>query len=773
MNTSRAPRGMTGRAALVLTRLSLFVGVSALAGVLVAGLALPFVGGAGLAARSTSEHYESLPETLKIEALPQASRMLDSSGKVMATFYYQNRVTVPLRRISPVMRNAIIAIEDSRFYEHNGIDMRGTARALVNNQSGDDVQGGSTITQQLVKNILVESAAARDDAEAAKAAREKTYDRKLRELRYAIGLEKQLTKPQILERYLNISYFGARAYGVQAAARRYFSRGADKLSVDQAALLAGIVQSPGAFDPLRNPDSALSRRNVVIKRMADLGYISQAAADEATARPLGLKVSPVPNGCSTAYAPYFCDFVVESLKNDPAFGKTAEDRIALLLRGGLTIKTTLNPATQKAAQKAVDDNIPRDDASGIGTAISMVKPGSGAIQALAQNRTWGTAKKRGVTSINYNVETRYGGSTFGFQAGSTFKVFTAAAALQQGIPMSLRIDSPERKEFRGFENCETGADFPTYPVSNSTDAGTTSVDMARGLAFSVNTWAVGLELRTGLCAPAEVAESLGVRQASGEPLQRVPSFTLGSNGIAPLRMAEAYATFAARGIHCTAFAVTSITDRSNRVVPHTKPTCERALDEPVADAMNQLLAGVVQNGTGRAMALGRPVAGKTGTTTDNYDVWFVGHTPDLATAVWVGDPGRVRKGKIVRQKMRGITINGRTINAAAGSTVAGPIWREAMLRSLKDTPETPFKRPELQFVEGEDIEVPDTRDMTGDEAIDALAEVGLVGQVNERDVFSRSIDKGRVVFSYPAAGTTVTVGDEVDVYLSNVDRDGG
>lgn len=746
-----------------------------LSGVLVAGLALPLVGGVGLAARSTAEHYEDLPEDLEIEALPQRSRILDADNKVLATFYYQNRITVPLSGISLPMQQAIVAIEDSRFREHNGIDLRGTARAFVNNSSGDDIQGGSTITQQLVKNILFESAAARDDADAAKAAKEKSYDRKLRELRYAIGLEEQLTKDQILERYLNISYFGSSAYGVQSAARRYFGKHAKALDLAQAATLAGIVQSPAAFDPIRNPENALSRRNVVLKRMADLGYATQAQAAKASRAPLGLEVSPVPNGCSTAYAPYFCDYVVESLKNDATFGETPADRVALLLRGGLTIRTTLDRKMQKAAQKAVDENIPRRDKSGVATAISMVEPGTGAIRAMAQNRTWGTAKKRGVTAINYNVDTEYGGSTYGFQAGSTFKVFTVAAALQQGIPMSLRLDASGGQDFN-FRNCETGAEFAPYSPANSTSSPVRTVDMAQGLAYSLNTWAVGLELRTGLCAPAEVAESLGVRTAGGEELSRVPAFTLGVDGVAPLRMAEAYATFAARGLHCDSHAITEITDRDGRAMPMTEPECEQVLDKPVADAMNYLLAGVIDGDipgrTGQNMSLGRPAGGKTGTTQQNYDVWFVGHTPDLAAAVWVGDPGRVRDGRIVRRPMRNIEINGNTLNAAFGGTIAGPIWEQAMRESLQGTPESDFVEPDLTVVQGESEEVPETRDMSALEALQALTDAGFAGDVAEYAVESNSIEDGRVVFSSPRAGSEASTGDLVTLYISNGRRPG-
>jgi membrane peptidoglycan carboxypeptidase len=754
----------------VLARLLIFLSVSALAGLLVAGLALPVTGALGLAARAGADSFEALPAELETPPLPQRSRMLDAEGRLISNFYYENRVSVPLARISPLMLEAIVAIEDSRFYDHGGVDLRGTARAFVNNQTGDSVQGGSTLTQQYVKLVLLEKAVASGDQQAAAAAtsREGTdgYVRKLREVRYAVALEDRLTKEEILERYLNIAYFGSGAYGVEAASAHYFSKQSKDLTLPEAALLAGLVQSPGRWDPTRNPDLAVERRNVVLSRMEELGQITAAEAEQARAAKLALKERPVPNGCSTAAAPFFCDYVVNALLNDPTFGETREGRLRKLLRGGLTIRTTLDPDIQRAAQEAVDSRIPREDESGIATAIAMVKPGTGAILAMAQNRTWGTeTDKRGVTQINYAVDKAYGGGV-GFQAGSTFKPFTAAAAIQQGIPMSLPINSPSSNTFDGFENCETGAEFEPYTVKNSTRSGT--FDMRDGLAWSVNTWAVGLEERTGLCGPAEIAESFGIRQAAdGKPLSRVPSFTLGVDEVSPLAMAEAYATFAARGKHCEAFAVNRVSDRDGNVLPVTTAPCRRVLEAPVADAVNSLLQGVVDFGTGRDMHLGRPTAGKTGTTDDNYAVWFVGHTPNMAAAVWVGDPGRLEDGQIVRQKMRNIRINGETVRSAAGSTVAGPIWRDAMEEAVEDLPAKEFVRPDPAIVRGTPVDVPDVRGMSRSGAREALEEVGLRASVARSEVYSSAVPEGRVAYSEPGAGRSAYSGSDVVLYLSN------
>ena len=297
-------------------RIGLVVVVSLVAGVLVALSALPFVGGIGVATKAAFNGYESLPDHLTTPPLPQRTRIVASDGSLIATIYEQNRVEVPLVDIAPVMRQAIVAVEDGRFYQHHGVDPRGVLRALVGNAggSGGVTQGGSTLTQQYVKNVFVESAATDADASAARA---RNLGRKLKEMRYAMALERSLTKDQILERYLNIAYFGAGAYGVEAASRRYFNKSAKDLNLVEAATLAGAVQQPVAYDPLRNPNSSRNRRLQVLGRMVTMGYITQAEADQAgaIATKSFLHPSRPHNGCTTSYAPFFCDYVYRTLLN--------------------------------------------------------------------------------------------------------------------------------------------------------------------------------------------------------------------------------------------------------------------------------------------------------------------------------------------------------------------------------------------------------------------------------------------------------------------------
>ncbi|MBI1352233.1 MAG: glycosyl transferase family 51 [Actinomycetales bacterium] len=670
----------------ILARLGGVIAAACVGGLLLAAMLLPFVGSAGVVTRDVVQNFENLPEALSTPPLPQRSLILASDGSVLATVYYQNRVEVPLDNISPLMRQATVAIEDSRFLDHHGVDLRGIARSFATNvESGGIAQGSSTLTMQYVKNVLVNQATTADELAAA---RGDSAARKLREVRFALGLEKIFTKGEILERYLNIAYFGAGAYGVEAAARRYFSKPAADLDLVEAATLAGIVQQPTAFDPLRNPDLSTVRRNVVLKRMAELGYITQDRADRAALVPMSQILNPsvTTNGCTSSYAPYFCDYVIQSIRQDPTFGNTPEEREAFLRRGGYTIRTTLDPKAQKGAYDTVNSYIPKRDNSHRAAAISMVEPGTGHVIAMAQNRDWGT-KGKGKTTYNYNVDRAMGG-TIGMQAGSTFKIFTLAAALEDGISPFEYIPSYSPKTFTEFTNCTTGKKFAPVTVRNSTTSGT--LDMARATAYSTNTYFMTIEESTGICRPAEIAESMGVRLGNGDPLLRVPTLTLGTMEVTPLAMANAYATFAAHGIYCKPVVILDVRDRDGNALPAPDGDCTRVLKRDVADTVTVMLNGVVDGNipgrTGQAMTLAnRQAAGKTGTTNESAAVWFAGYTPQLAAAVWVGDP---RGG--FAHPMKNVTIKGQYYGQVYGGTLPGPIWRDSMEIALQGTEPTPF-----------------------------------------------------------------------------------
>ncbi|HEU4512916.1 MAG TPA: transglycosylase domain-containing protein [Nocardioidaceae bacterium] len=739
--------------------LAVMTAVSAVMGVLVAGFALPFAGVAGLGTRAVAEGVGKLPAELTTEPLAQRTRVLDSRGKVLATFFDENRVNVELDEVAPIMRKAIIAIEDYRFYRHGALDLKGTLRAFVTNQASDDVvQGGSSITQQMVKMTLIAQADTEEEAAAATAS---TYQRKLNELRYAIAFEEKYDKDWILQRYLNLAYFGDGAHGIQAASQHYFSRPASELELHQAALLAGLVKNPTGYDPTNDPGEAIDRRNVVLDRMAELKVVSEREAEEAKARGLGLDLAPTRNGCVSAAAPFFCDYVREYLLQEPALGKTVKAREEALSTGGLTIKSTVDMRMQRAADRSVRKHVdPTDRAIG---GLAMVEPGTGAVRALAQSRPMGTNKRKGETFLNYVVPEEYGDAN-GFQAGSTFKAFVLAAAIDQGVALRARIKAPPKvsipvNQYRGCNGRLQSTE--RWEPGNSTGSGT--FNLYTGTQQSVNTFFARLELRTGLCQPYRLARQMGI-DLDDPASQQVPSFTLGVANTNPLSMAEAYATFAARGLHCESRPVTEILGKDGSVVKTFPDQCDRVLRRPVADAVNDILRGVQEPGGfghNAGLALKQPSAGKTGTINRNMAVWFVGYTPNLAAASMIA--GANREGHWVT--LNGQVVGGSRIDRAAGSTNAGPMWGDAMKRIQRWLPDVNFQAPDPRVVRGKQVRVPDLAGLSQLEAIRKLRERGLVAVVGRK--VDSALPRGAVAYTNPSAGSTVGSGMTVTLFRSD------
>ncbi|MGY3203139.1 transglycosylase domain-containing protein [Streptomyces sp. TE5632] len=661
-----------------------FLGVSVLAGAVLAGIALPAVGALGLAAKGSVESFDELPANLKTPPLSQRTTILDAKGGQIATVYSRDRTVVDLKDISPHLQKAIVAIEDSRFYEHGAVDLKGVLRAMNRNaQSGGVSEGASTLTQQYVKNVFVEEAG--DDPTKVAQATQQTIGRKIRELKFAIQVEEELGKKKILENYLNITFFGQQAYGVEAAAQRYFSKSAKDLNLQESALLAGLVQSPSRYDPVNDETEATKRRNVVLARMAQVGDISQEEAAKASKAPLGLKVSKPNNGCITAVkgAGFFCDYVREVFLSDPVFGKTKESRAKIWNRGGLTIRTTLDPQAQEATQSSVKQHVNKTDE--VATAATIVEPGTGKILAMGQSRPYGFGKNE--TQINLSVDLGMGGGA-GFQPGSTFKPIVAAAALEGGMPPTKSYASPYQMD---YPSPVAACDGKTWnekgvPVENENEAEVGPYAMKEATAKSVNTYYIEMISEIGICPVTEMSKKMGVERADGGKLAQAPSIALGTQEVSPLTMANGYAAFASRGMYCTPIAIESISQRvgdKSKSLPVPKSTCSRAMSEKTADTINTLLRGVVEDGTGTEAGLGsRPSAGKTGTTDFRYAAWFVGHTPNMAGAVWVGDPAHKRK-------MVDISIGGTWHAKVFGGQVPGPIWRDMMSGALngKDAPE--------------------------------------------------------------------------------------
>ncbi|QNS05509.1 transglycosylase domain-containing protein [Streptomyces xanthii] len=669
-----------------------FLGVSVLAGAVLAGIALPAAGALGLAAKGSVEGFDEIPANLKTPPLMQRTTILDNQGGTIATVYARDRTVVPLDEISPYMQKAIVAIEDSRFYEHGAVDAKGILRAInANAQNGGVSQGASTLTQQYVKNVFMEEAG--DDPTKLAQATQQTIGRKVKELKYAIQVEDELGKKKILANYLNITYFGQQAYGVEAAAQRYFSKHAKDLNVQQAAMLAGIVQSPSRYDPVNDEEEAKRRRNVVLQRMADVHDISQADADKAKASPLGLKVKRPQNGCITAVkgASFFCDYVREVFLSDPVFGKSQEDRSKLWQRGGLTIRTTLDPQSQESVQTSVKNHVYKSDK--VATAVTLVEPGTGKIVGMGQSKPYGTDKDKNETVLNYSVNAAYNGSGYGFPTGSTFKPFLAAAALEGGTPVTQEYPAPYEMPYpKQVQTCsgKPWVNDGGYQVENENESEVGPYRLKEAMEKSINTYFVQMLADTGMCPVVQMTDKLGVVQGNGKKVDEVPSsMTLGSTGLSPLTMASAYAAFANRGTYCTPVAIDAITGPNGKALKVPKTTCSRAMSEQTADKINTLLSGVTDSGTGQKAGLqSRDNAGKTGTTDGRKNAWFVGYTPNLSGAVWVGSASQ-------SVPMVNITIGGVYQAKVFGGEVPGPIWRDAMTGALSGKPAPTFNKVDI------------------------------------------------------------------------------
>ncbi len=743
----------------VLSHLGVMVAVAAVLGVVVAGLAIPFAAVVGVTTRSVADTMDQLPTELETDALPQKTRIVDGKGETIATIFDQNRVNVSLDQISRTMVKAIVAIEDYRFYEHGALDVKGTVRALLTNSAASGVvQGGSSITQQMVKLTLLQQA---DTKKEQRAAVDQTYARKLKELRYAIAVEQRYSKDWILERYLNIAYFGDGAYGVQAAARHYFDVNASKLNLNQSAILAGLVQNPTAFDPTNAPDRTRERRDIVLDRMAQLNVVTDTMAEKTKKRGLKLDVTEVKNGCVFSRAPFFCDYVLNYLMKDRSLGRTEEERKSLIYSGGLTIRTTVDLRYQDAADESVRTNVFKDDEA-IG-ALAMVEPRTGAVKAIAQSRPMGAKKRQGETYLNYVVPSQYGDSN-GFQAGSTFKSFVLASAIQQGIPLSESISSPPQVflDQGDFEVCD-GEFYQSSEIwdpSNSTDSGT--FDLYTGTRLSVNTFFAQLEQMTGLCEPYELAKAMGV-QLTEPATEMVPTFTLGVADVSPLEMAEAYATFAGRGLHCDSRPVTAILDSNGNTLKDYPARCTQVMPSSVADAVNDVLRGVQEPGGfgyGAGINTVQPSAGKTGTIQENRAVWFAGYTPNLATAAMIA--GANIEGQPIT--LNGQTIGDSFVSAAFGSTLAGPMWGDAMKVIEQYLDDEDFVAPSGTDVLGVLTGIPDLGGQDVDSARVTLEELGFT--VSLGGSVPSGYAEGTVAYTGPGAGVELASGDTVVIYPS-------
>jgi membrane peptidoglycan carboxypeptidase len=520
-----------------------------------------------------------------------------------------------------------------------------------------------------------------------------------------------------------------------------------------------MVQNPRKYDPQDNPKNAINRRNVVLGRMRDLGYITAQQAASAARAGLGLKVTNVRSGCEApgVTAPFFCDYVRRYLEDGPAgaaLGTTRQERQEALLAGGLTIRTTLDPKVQRAAQKAVDQQVPRTDPFGAAAVADVVEPGTGAVRAMAVDRGFGSGK--GQTKVNLAI-----GGSLGFQGGSTFKVFTLARAIEKGISPQLVLYAPR-------EYCPKAYDYKLADggcPGNAGDSESGRFTLVKATWESVNTYFLQLAERTGLDDPIALAEAMGVRVVDGSfqgtHFGHYGSFVLGAaGGVSPLAMAGAYATLAARGQYCPPTPITAVINSEGKVIDLPENPCSQVLEQETADTVTSVLRGVIDGPaagrTGKGASIGRPAAGKTGTTNDSKAAWFVGYTPQLATAVWVGKP--------TPTPMRGVRINGRYYRAVYGGSLPAPIWRQVMLGALDGVPEEDFAAPPKLDSQTK-VAVPDVHGLPTDVATDQLHALGF--GIAVESVAAAPVPAGIATGTRPGAGAMVPAGSTIVILVSN------
>jgi membrane peptidoglycan carboxypeptidase len=648
---------------------------------------------------------------------PERSTIFAADGSVLATLYLdENRTIVDLRRVAPVARQAVLAIEDDGFYQHGAINVPSVFRAMMANLiAGRITQGGSTITQQLVKNAVIGTAA-------------QTFSRKFQEAAVAIRMEQQYSKDQILEMYLNEVYFGNGVYGIGTASQYYFRRPVSKLTLSQAALLAGLIASPEAYNPVTHPKRSLARRNQVLDRMVQLGWISSDRG--ARAKGVRLNLSASAGSTGQRVQPFFVHYITATILADDhgqfdAFGTTYDQRKHLLFQGGLRIYTTLLPTWQRYAQQAVRSSPAISPTKGPDASLVSVDVRTGAIRAMLSGKDY----RRDQLDLVWHGRR---------QTGSAFKPFTLVAAFEDGF-------TPYKVYSSKSPFCSPLWESRTGCVSNAEGAGDSGyIDLWRATQDSVNVVFAQLALDVGPDKIAAAARKMGITS----PLVAVPSITLGTNDVSTLDMASGFSTLADEGVHCKPFAIARVLIPDGRKLYQHHPQCRKVVDPGIAHLVTAMLQRVVCCGTGTAANIGRPIAGKTGTAQDYTNVYFAGYTPQVATAVWVGFP----QGQVPMDSYYGHSVY--------GGTLAAPIWHAFMARAVAGMPVEGFAAPPPQ-ARGK---VPDVVGLSVHDARALVVKATFTPIVREVDA---SAPPGTVVKQSPAGGTSAPLGSGVTLTVSN------
>lgn len=710
--------------------LLLFAVLLSSAGVLAVVLSPPFLA-AGLGVKELQSRLDAAgADFTRIPKLPQRSTIYANDGKtVLAHVYLDNREIVPLRKISPIARQAVLGIEDSDFYEHGALNLTSLVRAAIENvRAGGFVQGGSTITQQLVKNTLGLDPNA------------KTIERKFQELALAQRVEQAYSKDKILELYLNEVFLGNNVYGIGTASRFYFHKPASELTLAEGATLAGLIRAPSRYDPIAHPHQAWTRRNDVLNRMIGLGHdnggINAKRGEHAKAQLLGIAANTDASYLPTP--PFLVTYVRQQLAADPngwytALGDTARQRTNTIAEGGLDIITTLDPGWQKAAQKAASapwdrtplhpEVKPEPD-----LAIVSLETHTGAIRTMLSGRDYLHDQINTVTTQH--------------QPGSSFKPYILAAAFEQGIPPTATYSGAQG----AIPECFNG-DGSVWTVTNAEGTSLGTLDLYRATADSVNAVFARLIVDVGPANVVDMAERAGITTY----LPPYCALATGSVGITPLDQASGYQTFANSGIHCTPFAVSEIRrhGRNNKVLYQQVPDCTRVVSAPIANLVTDLLKGPVTSGTASSVFASGwgswPLAGKTGTADSNKELWFAGYTRQVTTAVWVGSP----QNPYPMPDYWGYSV--------FGGSVAAPIWKAYMVNVMEGMPPRDFPPPEL-------TKVPSVIGLTPQAAIAILKEAGFKADSQVIDSF---LPKGTVAEQNPTGGSQTIPGITVHLGISN------
>ena len=783
-------------------------GLCLLAGVLVAGMLFPVFGALGVASNQASDTIDSVSADLVTTDPPLVTKITDSQGNVIAFLYSQYRVPVTSKQISPAMKGALISIEDRRFYEHHGVDWKGTVRALISNSSSGDTQGASTLTQQYVKNYLInvvyrDKVGVDEDPEmelGRQRAQEQTVTRKLREARLAIQIEQKMPKEEILTGYLNVVEFTDRIFGVGAAAQAYFHTTPDKLTVTQAALLAGMVNNPSRYNPWKRPEETLKRRNRVIDTMVETNRLKSEDAEKYKKEPLGVLPEgpdrPAANcvGAGPEYG-FFCQYVEDYLMK---IGMFSMDQ---LYSGGYTIKTTFDARATQIAKAAVEHQVPKTT-DGIANTMAIVRPGKERheVVALVANRDYGLNGDAGQTTISYPY-----GVMNKFGAGSTYKIFTSAAYLEKGGGINNVIETPSSFQSSiftgGGKKCgrtpaPNDGDTRMYCLSNASNGYPATMTLQQALATSPNTGFVRLEERVGMDAVVNMANRLGLRETmstnmSGQvpdpssqkaeinqtqtqffgPKANYPgnaSFTLSPAPVSPLEMANVTATLVSGGTWCPPTPLTEVLDRNGKKLDISKyeEPCEQVVEEPLANTLVQGMSkddqgGGTSAGAARTFNWTRPLAAKTGTTQEYKSAAFVGATPQLAAATMVFNDGPKPR-PICDSLASGVPPHLCGTGSIFGGRAPARTWYEAMNQILDGQPVMQLPPPDPKYLNGgKGTQVPDVVGRTQSDAQSTLQNAGY--QVTVKQV-NRAEPKGQVVNQSPRGAALP--GETITIYVS-------